>query len=349
MKSIEQTTLYGLQTKNRIIISSLKEKPGLSKIGKYQKKKQHLIETLMNEVFTFYLKKNQLYCIYNQGGEEPNEILAVEMINYSTDFQKRNHGIIDESVLQKKTVLIIGLGSGGSEIAVSLARAGVANFILIDFDTVNISNICRSVYDVFDIGKRKTNAIFYKLLMINPTLNIKLFNEDVLEMADQSLRNAIDTSDIIIEATDSVKTKVFINGLAYHSKPVLYPSVYDLGQGGDILFTIPGLPCFECVFKSITKEMKELKKGDWDYSSGQTKPMPALISDIKVVAARTVKIALAILTANTKDCFIEKITEPGCTILFIGNEKGSFIFEKPFQEVWAETTIDPECSCQTLR
>ena len=296
----------------------------------------------------FYLKDDQLFCIHNPSDEEPYDILFTKTINYSTDFQKRNHGIIDESILQEKRVTIIGVGSGGSQTAEDLTRAGVTNFILIDYDTVSISNLCRSIFDLQQVGQKKTEATLDKLLRVNPCVNVQLYHEDVLEMDNVKLMEIIDCSDLIIEATDSVKSKLLINGMAYHSKPVIYPSVYDLGKGGDILFTIPGLPCYECVFKGIVDEIKQSRRGDWEYSTGKAKPMPGLIADIKVVVARSVKLALAILTADTNKSFIDIITEPGCNILFIGIEKGPPIFERPFQEVWAETEIDPECTCQTL-
>jgi molybdopterin/thiamine biosynthesis adenylyltransferase len=349
LKKRQQAVLYGLHEKEKVIVSSLKEKLGLKRIGIYQKSKRSLLSKSNNETFMFYLKDDQLLCIHNPSDKKPYDILLAQPIPYRTDFQKRNHGIIDESILQEKRITIVGLGSGGSQNVLDLAKAGVTNFILIDYDTVNVSNLCRSIFDLPQVGQKKTEATLEKLLRVNPCVNVQLYNEDVLAMDNEKLMEIIDCSDLIIEATDSVKSKLLINGMAYHSKPVIYPSVYDMGKGGDILFTIPGLPCFECVFNSIVDEMKGLKKGDWDYSTGQAKPMPALISDIKVVVSRTVKLALGILTADSDNSFIEKITEPGCTILFIGNQKDTFIFKRPFQEVWAQTEIDPECTCQTLR
>ena len=85
-----------------------------------------------------------------------------------------------------------------------------------------------------------------------------------------------------------------------------------------------------------------------DYTAGDLKPMPALISDIQIIIARTVKLALALLTEGTKDAFLDKVTEPGCSLLLIGNEKGAVIFDSPFQEVWARTNIDDDCICQSL-
>lgn len=321
----------------------------MEKLGLFHSNKKGLLKSLQSEDFVFYLKDEQLYCLHNPGANKPNNIFTVDVLNYTTDFNKRNHGIIDDSILQEKRVSIIGLGSGGAPITLDLIRAGVTHINIMDFDTVSISNLCRTPYNLFDVGRKKIDALFEKLMKINPCAEIHIHDEDILEMNSDKLNEIIDSSDLIIEASDSIKTKILINGLAYHSKPVIYPSVYDMGIGGDILFTMPGMPCFECVFKSIMDEMKEVKKGDWDYSTGQAKPMSALIADIQVIVSRTVKLALAILTADTENSFIEKITEPGCSILFIGNEKDTFIFDKPFQEVWAETEIDPECTCQTLR
>ena len=340
----KEKILYGVVEKEAVIISSLKMGEGLEEVGIFTPEK---VEAEKNGLI-FSINKGNITCInYNPDGS--SEELEVEEINYTTDFNKRNKGLIDGTALQEKTVAIVGIGSGGSAVAVALARSGVENFTFIEFDRVSTNNICRSVYDLPDVGRKKTEALLEKLLRINPCVNLQLYDENVLEMDHGKLSKIIDSSDLIIEATDSVKTKVLMNGMAYHITPVLYPAVYELGKGGDVLLTMPGLPCYECVFKSIMGEMQQPGQREWDYTTGQAKPMPALISDIQVIVARTVKLALAILTGDSEGSFLEKVTEPGCTLLLIGNEKDVLVFDRPFQEVWAETEIDPECTCQTLK
>lgn len=333
LQKTNHATLYGIKEAQTQIVCSLTKKKFLKKIGVFN----------ANAELSFSIKDGKIHCF----NKTINKDIPVEIINYTTDFNSRNHGIIDPSVLQNKTITIIGLGSGGSATALDLTRAGVVNFVLIDFDVVSISNLCRSVYDLQDIGKNKTSVIVEKILRINPCADIKAYNKNVLEMDYQLLCEILENSDLIIEASDNTKTKVLINGLAHHHTSVIYPSVYPEGKGGEIFFTKPGLPCYECVFSSILG--KETKKGDWDYSTGQAKPMPALISDIQVVIARSVKLALGMLTDNTENSFLEKVTEPGCSLLFIGNESQYYVFNKPFQEIWAKTEINPECACQTLR
>ena len=95
--------------------------------------------------------------------------------------------------------------------------------------------------------------------------------------------------------------------------------------------------------------MKKASLGEWDYATGDRKPMSCLASDLQIVVNRSIKIALALLLEGTEQAFLDKIVPEGCSMLFVGNEKDFFLFTEPFQEIWAETEIDPECTCQTLK
>ncbi|MBI9093125.1 MAG: ThiF family adenylyltransferase [Desulfobacterium sp.] len=339
LKTMTQAVLYGVTNRYALAISSLKPAPGLDRIGVFFS----MVEGSEDQELVFSFSKAGLIQAFLDNEEYP-----VEIMSYATDFNKRNKGLVDESVLQKVVVTIIGLGSGGSSIVLDLIRCGVTHLTLIEFDTVSLSNLCRSVYTLADVGRKKTEAILDKALSINPCVRLTLIDEDVLEMDIEKLEEIIGQSDLIIEATDSPQTKILINGRACHSTPVIYPAVYEEGKGGDIFFSFPGFPCYECVFHSVIKHMLENTDLEWDYTTGQAKPMPALIADIQVVCARTVKLALAILTGDQENSFLSKVIKPGCTLLLIGNEKGVSVFPEAFGEAWVETHIDPECSCQTL-
>lgn len=345
LKNREQASLYGIQKQGVKIISSLNQKSGLKKIGVFSQKKNKK----GNFGLVLYFENESLKCCsYSQdiGITE----LTVEVLPYSSDFNKRNRGILDESILQQRNVTMIGLGSGGGKIALDLIRSGIINQTWIEFDQVSLSNLCRSVYNLVDVGKIKTEALLEKALAINPCANIQIFDEDVLEMDSEKLEQIIETSDLIIEGTDSQKTKILVNGIGFNSTPVIYPAVYENGRGGDILFTLPieGFPCYECVFRSVIDQNQENKNPEWDYTTGHPKPLPALIADIQVVCARITKLALALLTGDQENSFLEKIIKPGCTLLIITNEKDVSGFQDPFQEKWIETKITPECMCQTL-
>ena len=75
--------------------------------------------------------------------------------------------------LRSARVAIAGLGGLGSNIAVSLTRAGVGELLLVDFDRVEISNLNRQQYDTGDLGRLKTEALRDRLLKINPYITLK--------------------------------------------------------------------------------------------------------------------------------------------------------------------------------
>ena len=108
-------------------------------------------------------------------------------------------------------VAIAGLGGLGSNVAVSLARAGVGELLLVDFDRVEISNLNRQQYDVDDLGRLKTEALRERLLRINPyvTVNIHTVRVDSTNAAD-----IFGSYGIVCEAFDKADTKaMLINAL----------------------------------------------------------------------------------------------------------------------------------------
>ena len=82
------------------------------------------------------------------------------------------HGEAYQAKLSEARVAICGLGGLGSNIAIALARAGVGQLRLVDFDRVDISNLNRQQYKVSQLGKLKTEAMRENLLEIAPYCEI---------------------------------------------------------------------------------------------------------------------------------------------------------------------------------
>ncbi len=148
-----------------------------------------------------------------------------------TDFQARNAGLVDPSRLQEHRILIIGVGSGGSKTATSLVRSGAINLTLVDFDRVEVSNLCRSEYELPDVGELKVEALKRRLLRINPMARIEVISKNLHEMSRTEVEELIAGHDLCFECTDDPKTKLIINAVAYDQIPVIYPAVYDGGKG----------------------------------------------------------------------------------------------------------------------
>ena len=151
LKTMNQAVLYGVTDKHAFTVSSLRSAPGLERIGVFSSMEEILEE---NELVLSFSKAGPIQAFLG------NEEYPVEIISYATDFNKRNKGLVDESVLQKLIVTIIGLGSGGASIALDLIRCGVTHLYLIEFDTVSLSNLCRSVYNARRRGQKKDGSHF---------------------------------------------------------------------------------------------------------------------------------------------------------------------------------------------
>lgn len=114
---------------------------------------------------------------------------------------------IGEELLQKyekTTVAVCGLGGLGSNIAISLARAGIGRLILIDFDTVDITNMNRQQYKVSQIGMAKCEALRDNLLEIAPYLELELHQT---RMDFTNYGRLLEDADVICEAFDKAEEK----------------------------------------------------------------------------------------------------------------------------------------------
>ena len=122
--------------------------------------------------------------------------------------------------LQKKfssgAVAICGLGGLGSNIAISLARAGIEKLILIDFDKVDITNLHRQQYKANQIGMDKTDALSENLKEIAPYINIE---SHTVRITEDNAVGLLKDADIICEAFDNAECKAMLTNLVLEIMP----------------------------------------------------------------------------------------------------------------------------------
>lgn len=117
--------------------------------------------------------------------------------------------LIQEKIndIYNKTVLIIGLGGVGSYAVEALVRSGISNLIIVDNDTISLSNLNRQLMTYHsNIGKYKTDEIEKRILSINPTANIT----KVTEFIDlNNINNLFNTHiDYVVDACDTMMVKL---------------------------------------------------------------------------------------------------------------------------------------------
>ena len=129
------------------------------------------------------------------------------------------HGEDLQNKISSTTVGICGLGGLGSNIAITLARAGVGKLILIDFDKVDITNLHRQQYKASQVGMYKTEALRDNLAEINPYLESEIQTVCVTE---KNAKELLKDSDIICEAFDNAECKAMLTNLVLEEMPEKY-------------------------------------------------------------------------------------------------------------------------------
>ena len=115
--------------------------------------------------------------------------LTDEQINrYSRQIVLKEVGGIGQQKLLNSKITLIGLGALGSPAAFYLAAAGVGTLQLIDFDTVEISNLHRQIlHFTNDISTQKTKSAENKLNMLNPDCTIEIVNDRITPSNSKAL------------------------------------------------------------------------------------------------------------------------------------------------------------------
>lgn len=118
--------------------------------------------------------------------------------------------------IKKGRVAIAGLGGLGSNIAVMLARIGVGELLLVDYDSVEPSNLNRQSYYISHLGQPKTTALQKQIEDINPFIRVKTRNTRVRE---ENVRELFQGYDIICEAFDKPEAKAMLINTALVQLP----------------------------------------------------------------------------------------------------------------------------------
>lgn len=177
-----------------------------------------------------------------------------QLLHYSRQIMLPNFGIEGQQRLQDAHVVIMGVGGLGSPAAMYLAAAGVGNLTLVDFDSVEHSNLQRQiVHNVDSIGESKVSSARKTLLRINPEITITTINK---QLTLDELGTLIEDTDCLIDATDNFDTRFLINR-ACVSKQIPLVSAAAIQYEGQISvfdFTKQDSACYACLYSEGGEE-----------------------------------------------------------------------------------------------
>ena len=116
-------------------------------------------------------------------------------------------GAVNLRKIQQATIGIAGAGGLGSNCAVNLVRSGFINFVIVDFDVIDYSNLNRQFYFYNQVGLPKVEALQQNLLAINPSLRLAMSQQKIEE---HNVEAIFKSCDVIVEAFDQARYKKMI-------------------------------------------------------------------------------------------------------------------------------------------
>lgn len=146
------------------------------------------------------------------------------MSRYNQQLIVNEVGIIGQQKLSKAKVLIVGAGGLGTPVATYLATMGIGEIGILDFDTIQESNLHRQFqYSPSDISLSKVEVLSKKLRAQNPIIHIFELN---VKLNSDNIESIISTYEIICDCTDNAETRILINKYCEKlSIPLVYAAV----------------------------------------------------------------------------------------------------------------------------
>ncbi len=183
---------------------------------------------------------------------DPSRLEDIELSNDEVARYSR-HLIMPEVTLagQKKLkaakVLCIGTGGLGSPIALYLAAAGVGTLGLVDFDTVDYSNLQRQIlHGTKDVGRKKINSARDRIKDVNPNVQVNLHDAF---FTSENAREIVEGYDIVIDGTDNFPTRYLSNDICvFLKKPNIYGSIFRFDGQVTVFAPHLGGPCYRCLY-----------------------------------------------------------------------------------------------------
>lgn len=250
--------------------------------------------------------------------------------------------------LSEKSVAIVGCGSVGSKIAISLTRAGVTSFVLVDGDVLFPGNLVRNELDMRSIGLNKPDALAARIKEINPNAKVTarrltLGGQESSASTDAALQK-IASADLIIDATADPQIFNMCGAVARIEKKLfLWGEVFEGGIGGLIARVRPDRDPPPHLARRQIASWCEDQDVPWTHGNtghqyalsidAEKPPLMADDADVSVIAAHMARMAIDSLL-RSESAFPQSAYAIGMS--------DQWIFAAPF-DVWPiELRMDGE-------
>src|SRR2546425_806834 len=170
-----------------------------------------------------------------------------EIRRYSRHLILPEVGLSGQKKICSTSVLCIGAGGLGSPIAMYLAAAGIGKLGILDFDSVDFSNLQRQiVHGTEDVGRPKTQSAKETINRINPNVEVVIYNTRI---TSENALDIIRPYDIVVDGTDNFPTRYLTNdACVLLKKPNVYGSIFRFDGQASVFAPHLGGPCYRCLY-----------------------------------------------------------------------------------------------------
>ncbi len=169
-----------------------------------------------------------------------------EILRYSRHLIMPEVGMEGQLQLKQARVLLIGTGGLGAPLGLYLAAAGVGRIGLVDFDTVDFTNLQRQVlFSTADVGRPKLAAARERLVALNPEIQLDTYEA---RLTSENALEILRAYDVVVDGTDNFPTRYLVNdACVLLGKPNVYGSIFRF-EGQVSVFGMPDGPCYRCLY-----------------------------------------------------------------------------------------------------
>lgn len=178
--------------------------------------------------------------------EPATELSVDEVRRYSRHLIIPDVGMSGQKRLKNAKVLCVGAGGLGSPALMYLAAAGVGTLGIVEFDTVDESNLQRQIiHGQKDIGRSKAESARDSVLEINPYVNVQLHE---VRLDSTNVMEIFADYDLIVDGTDNFATRYLVNdACVLLKKPYVWGSIYRFDGQASVFWAEHG-PCYRCLY-----------------------------------------------------------------------------------------------------
>lgn len=294
--NVESGSIWGILRDDGDIMQvfSTKQQPGTQRLGLWIKSNAVPTQSSQENAVTLQIDSHPSGVSEVRafrGGVE----MQTQIADYSSVFE-RIEGVLKMEVVRDRKVLVAGVGSGGSRVALELAEAGVSRIVLVDKDRLEMENVVRHICGISDVGRFKTRAVRDVLLEHNPNMEVSCHEFDIATDLERYC-SLVGECDLVIAATGSPKLNSITNSMCIKAhKPAVFGGVWERGSGGFVMRYIPDkTPCYDCVHGTI-QELAPKPSNPIDYSTltdlNELKSEPGLGIDVGFISLLQSKMAI---------------------------------------------------------